>query len=1006
MKAKTQQGDPHPTEPGFRVVVFDMDGVVTRTADLHAAAWKELFDAYLRERERRGEPGFRPFDLEGDYLAQVDGKPRYEGVRAFLASRGLTLPAGDPADGEGEETVYGLGRRKDALFEERLRAQGARAYGATVALIEALRARGVPTALITSSRHGREVLEAAGVIGLFDVILDGVDAANLGLKGKPDADVFLEAAKRLGAEPGQGIVVEDAVAGVEAGRRGGFGLVVGVDRGGNSEALASRGADVVVADLGELTVETLAARFRERAKARAPEAAPALAARAWQVEQEGFDPAREHGMESLFTVGNGYLGVRGTLDMPLPGSQADLFIAGIYDRKQSSLPYSELEFLTGDRSDYAYSEIVSAPFPFGLEIIVDGQRLDLAQGPWRVHRRVLDLARGALQSHYLYEDDRGRRTRVEAWRCASSADPHLLLQEVSVTCENHESLVQLDTSIHEASLALDHPHLEPVQVDAPAGLDLRAYKTRASGYTVALASRAGLGGEQQDRVIWQAGGKAGVTVRLRRYLSVYTSRDGTEPVRAAAAHVLGKRFEDFERERAAHEARWEVFWAAADIECKASPATTQALRFNVYHLRIAADHDPRVSVGARSLSGRAYEGHVFWDVEVFMLPFYLHTDPDIARHLLLYRHRTLDGARERARSLGYRGACYAWESTVTGADTTPRRIVLKTTGKEIPIYTGYEQVHVTADVAYGVWRYWQATRDDAFLRGPGAEILLETARFWASRCIRGPRHYHIRAVTGPDEYHHTVNDNAYTNWMAHFNLEKAIWVGRSLALEHPERWEALAASLALAPEEIGAWEEIARELYIPAPNDAGVIEQFEGYFDRREYRPAEAERFRPPLERLFNAEEINASQLIKQADVLMVPFLFPEAFSREVLAANYRYYEPRTDHGSSLSPSVHAALAARLGLVDDARRYWRESLWLDLSNTMGNSALGVHAACMGGTWQALVFGFLGVRFTEDGPVVDGEAPRRLLEEWGEVALTLAYRGHRYPVRVAPAEEGR
>jgi trehalose/maltose hydrolase-like predicted phosphorylase len=285
----------------------------------------------------------------------------------------------------------------------------------------------------------------------------------------------------------------------------------------------------------------------------------------------------------------------------------------------------------------------------------------------------------------------------------------------------------------------------------------------------------------------------------------------------------------------------------------------------------------------------------------------------------------------------------------------------------------------------------------------GAEILLETGRFWASRCVRGAQHFHIRGVTGPDEYHHTVDDNAYTNWMARFNLQQAIWVAQWLAAHRPERWEALRAALALEPEELAAWEEVARELYCPQPGPTGVIELFEGLFQLREYRLPEAERFRPPLRRLFEAEEVNRSQLIKQADVLMLPFLFPEQFSHAVLAANYHYYEPRTDHGSSLSPPVHAALAARLGLQHEAQRYWRRSLWLDLSNTMGNSALGIHAACMAGTWQALVFGFLGIRFSAAEPVLDAEAAARLPQDCWSVELQLTFRGQGYPVRVARQE---
>jgi alpha,alpha-trehalose phosphorylase len=988
----------------FDAAIFDMDGVVTRTADLHAAAWKEIFDAYLREREQRGEPAQSPFDIKQDYLTYVDGKPRAEGARSFLASRGITLPDGDPTDPPDRETICGLSRLKDALFERRLRAEGASSYASTVALIKDLRAKDIRTALVTASRHGREVLGSTGVMPLFDVILDGVDAMTLGLEGKPAPDIFCEAAERLGVEPRRCVVFEDATAGVQAGRAGGFGLVIGIDRGDNRQGLLASGADLVVSDLSELSLDVLEARFQELAEERTRRESAMLVQEAWRIEQEGFDPAREHDMESLFTVGNGYLGVRGALDTPLPGSRADLFVAGIYDRKQSSLPYSELEFLTEDRGDYLYSELVSLPFPFAVRIAVDGCPLDLVKGPWREHRRTLDLRRGMLCSHSRFEDERGRRTVVETWRCVSLADPHLLMQEVRVTCENYSGLVEIDASPWDPDLQAEHPHLRPLAVNAAEGLAARLYATQASNLRVALAFRARLAGETQDRLYWQAEGRAGATVQLRRYICVYTSRDGAEPAPQAMARLGEKRWEDFDRDRAAHEARWTEYWRVADVQTVGSAATTQALRFNAYHLRIAADHDPKVSVGARTLSGRAYEGHVFWDVEIFMLPFYLHVSPDIARSLLLYRYHTLDGARQRARELGYRGACYAWESTVTGADTTPRRIFLKTTGKEIPIYTGFEQVHVTADVAYGIWRYFEATQDSDLMAAAGAEILLETGRFWASRCVRGTKHYHIRGITGPDEYHHTVDDNAYTNWMARFNLQRAVWATQWLAAHRPERWAALRAALALEPEEIEAWQEGARQLYCPQPGPSGVIEQFEGFFQLREYRLTEAERFRPPLRRLFEAEEVNGSQLIKQADVLMLPFLFPEQFSRAVLAANYHYYEPRTDHGSSLSPPVHAALAARLGLKHEAQRYWRRSLWLDLSNTMGNSALGIHAACMASTWQALVFGFLGIRFSEDGPVLDAEAAARLPQDWRTVELKLTFRGREYAVRVGGQEQ--
>jgi beta-phosphoglucomutase family hydrolase len=929
--------------PSFQAAIFDMDGVITRTASLHAGAWKELFDAYLRERGGR----FEPFDERADYRAYVDGKPRIEGVRSFLRARGIELS---------EQEQRELAARKDALFERRLRERGVETYASTVALVEALRAGGVKTGVVTSSRHGREVLHSAGIAALFDARLDGIDLDEMHLKGKPDPEMFLKCAEALGVAPGRALVFEDALAGVQAGRRGGFGLVVGVDRGANAATLQRGGADVVVQDLAELDASRLEAAFRARQEELA-----------WRVEEEGFDRARERQMESLFSIGNGYMGVRGALDTPPAGSQCDLFVAGVYDRKRADLPYSEIEFLAPERRDDPYAELVPLPSPLRLALAVEGEALDFDGAHGRELRRVLDMRSGVLNIEALYETAGGRRTGVHTRRCASLSDPHLLLQEARVTPENHWSRVDVAGSVEDAQAAIRHPHIERLEHLVEGELELIRFATRASGIEICIVSR----------VLR----KPGV---LRRLVSVFTSRDVPDPRAAALAHNGSLQWHDFESLFAEHARAWAAFWVAADIRVPGRPAVEQALRFSAYHLRLPAGDDPRVSIGARTLTGRAYEGHVFWDTEIFMLPFFLHVEPSRARNLLLYRHRTLEGARRRARELGYRGACFAWESTVTGDDVTPTKILLRSTGKEIPIFTGEQQVHVTADIAYAVWRYWEATRDGAFLDGPGAELLFETARFWASRVTRdGPRH-HIRGVVGPDEYHHGVDDNAYTNWMARHNLERAAWVARELRRNGSEGEE---------------WSGLAQSLYCPAPGADGRIEQFEGFFALGDYPLAKEERFKAPLSRLFDWEAINRVKVIKQADVLMLLVLFPDAFSDEVVAANYRYYEPLTDHGSSLSPAVHAAVASRIGLAEDAERYWKRSLWLDLSNAMDNSTLGVHPAAMGGTWQALVFGLLGVRFDDDGPHVDSRAAQRLPAGWASVELNLKYRGRTHSVRV-------
>ncbi|HAR43129.1 MAG TPA: hypothetical protein DCS07_10965, partial [Bdellovibrionales bacterium] len=313
--------------------------------------------------------------------------------------------------------------------------------------------------------------------------------------------------------------------------------------------------------------------------------------------------------------------------------------------------------------------------------------------------------------------------------------------------------------------------------------------------------------------------------------------------------------------------------------------------------------------------------------------------------------------------------------------------------------TGTQQIHISADIAYGIWNYWNHTLDDSFMIEYGAEILFETARFWISRSTWKDGQYHILGVVGPDEYHHSVNDNAFTNWMAHFNVSAALSCHQWLKSKDPEKFAQLVALLSLTPEEAAHWSEYLEKLHLPGPNEAGVIEQFEGFYKLKPSPLSKEDRFRAAYLRLLNWQETSSTQLVKQADVLMLFFLFPDRFSREVMEANYRYYEPLTDHASSLSPPVHATVAAQLGFEKEAETYFLRSLELDLQNLMSNTALGVHPACMGATWQALVTGFLGLRFDTEGFRVAREVPP-LPASWKAVEFSLRYRKRIHPIRMS------
>ena len=952
----------------FDAAMFDLDGVVTRTATLHATTWRQLFDDFLRRRaETKGE-AFRPFDVERDYRTYVDGKPRHDGIRSFLASRGVTLPEGKPDDPADRETVFGLGARKNQLFREALARSGVEVFESSVELIRELREAGLKTAAVTSSKNAAAVIAAAGLADLFDACVDGVEAERQGLKGKPAPDIFMYAARLLGVDAKRAMGVEDALAGVEAIRAAGYGLVVGVDRAGQAAALRQHGATLVVQDLGELRIVPAAPA--------APMGLPAApsAAAEWSLVEEGFTLTREHELESIFAIGNGYLGSRGSLAEGSGMSAPATFVAGLFDSQQGPTP-----------------GLAILPDWAKLSMNIEGQPLRLDTGRTLDHRRMLDMRQGILWREWRHEDAAGRITRLRGLRLASLADRRLLIQSVAVSPENYSGTASLEVP-----------------------LDETVTHRLGNGAIIALATASALreigdrsaASEHRPKPPMVLELELGKTYRFDRVVAVCTSRDQDQPEAAARSHAGRAINAGLPALISAHREAWRVRWEASDICIDGDPAAQRALRFAVYHLLSAVNpDDDRVSIGARALTGAAYNGHVFWDTEIFMLPFYVLTWPEAARALLTYRHRTLPAARDKAARHGERGAFYAWESADTGQDVTPPFVVAPN-GEVVPILLADQEQHISADVAYGVWTYWRATGDERFLLDAGAEILLETARFWAGRArMEGDGRRHIRGVVGPDEYHETVDDDAYTNGMAQWNLEVGEAVARLLGERWPERWRALSSALGLDLDEALSWAAAAQEIHTGFDARTGLFEQFEGYFALEDIDLTAFEPRNAPMDVLLGRDRIRGSKIIKQPDVVMLLHLLWDRFPPEVRTANFRYYEPRCAHGSSLSPAIHAAVAARLGDVALAERYFRQASEIDLSDNMGNAAGGVHAAALGGLWQAAVFGFAGLRPSDEAPVCEPNLP----PHWRELSFRLKWRGRTHefklPTDRAPAGSG-
>jgi trehalose/maltose hydrolase-like predicted phosphorylase len=692
----------------------------------------------------------------------------------------------------------------------------------------------------------------------------------------------------------------------------------------------------------------------------------------WIIEEHGYTPLRESAVESRFAVSNGFLGVRGARS----GSRGPTWVSWLHHLSWASWPRT---FVAGlfdtPNTEPAVPALVPAPDWLRFRIVLDGAPLLLRSGELLAHHRSLDLRRAAVVADWWHRHPGGRAIRLRSLRLVSLADRSLGLQLVQFTVDQ-PGPVTFEAWLEASNAGLELVHIQP---------RLGVWRTSTAGRHLAIASAAELRldgytlepiGQSRFTRVWTWDAVPDQPVTFWRLVS-FAREDVSEqaPAEQARARLARAVQAGPQRVLQRHEQAWGDRWAASDIELEGDPSAQRALRFATYHLNSAANpDDEHVSIGARALTGDAYLGHVFWDTESYLLPFYTCTWPAAARALLMYRYHTLPAARAKAARLGYRGALYAWESADTGEETTPE-MVLGPTGRPTPVLCGRLEQHISADIALAVWNYWQATEDVPFLLEAGAEMLLETARFWASRAtIEADGRYHVRDVIGPDEYHEHVDDNAYTNVLGQWNLERGLEAADLLADHWPDRWRALSDRLGLAPDELAHWRAVAAGLTTGLDPATGRVEQFAGYFGLEDIDLGPYAGRTVPMDVVLGSERIQRSQVIKQADVVMLLALLPERFAREVHEANFDFYEPRCGHGSSLSRSMHALVAARLGRLALAERYFRETAATDLDDTAGGVAGGVRIAALGGLWQVAVLGFAGLALRADGLAFDPHLP--------------------------------
>jgi len=727
----------------------------------------------------------------------------------------------------------------------------------------------------------------------------------------------------------------------------------------------------------------------------------------WLLVVDGWAAKREPAIEGACALVNGHLGTRAAVDEGSDASAPATFLAGVFDTATQAVAQAAA---TPDRQVIAAptAELVVAPDWSKLRIVSDGIALTMDTAEVLAHRRTLDLRRGVLVREWRLRAG-GRTTRLRSLRFASLEDRHVLGQAIEIMAEDWSGQVTVE-AIVDGDVANEGGvrHLGGHRAERVGGGMLLG-TTTAQGHidlclatSTALASGAGREAVSEEEpgeraLVWRCrfAVSPGRAWRLDKLVTVFSGRDDPDPAARAVQRLAEATGAGLPALLGQSAAAWAKRWATADIEVTGDDELQRRVRFALYHLIGCADPgDRRSAPGARSLTGERYKGHVFWDNEMFVVPFLVSTDPPTARAVLGYRYHTLPAARENARSRGWRGAAYAWESADSGEDVTPA-YYFTASGERKDTRTGEQEHHLNADVGFAVWQYWRATGDEDYLLAEGAEILFELARFWASRAEHGPDgRWHVRRVIGPDEYHEGVDDSAYTNQLAAWLLDRvgelAIW----LRERHPDRWRSVGAALGLDATEPAGWRAAAAGLADGLDPQSGLIEQHRGFQQLEEVDLAPFQTRTTTMEVLLGWDRLGQLKLVKQADVVMLLALLGERWPRAVHETNFGYYEPLTVHDSSLSPPVHSLVAARLGDLDTAERYLQDAARLDLDFEQGVTAAGgVHIATLGGIWQALVLGFGGMTVAGGEPRFAPHVPA----SWGSLRFRVRWRGTLFQV---------
>jgi alpha,alpha-trehalose phosphorylase len=735
----------------------------------------------------------------------------------------------------------------------------------------------------------------------------------------------------------------------------------------------------------------------------------------WHIIEKGFHPEFMAQLETMLALGNGYLGMRGCPEEGGPNAENGTFINGFYETRP--IVYGE-EAYGFAKTGQTILNVTDSKI---IKLFVDDEPFWLPNANLVRYDRRLNMKSGTLDREILWETPAGKQVLITSRRLVSFAHRHVAAISYRVTLLNAEAPVVIASEMmaNEPSTRAngDDPRLASVFAGkvlhhrTSSAQDRRivlCHATEKSRMTLTCATDhvletecphayKAVHTEDFGQVAFTIEARPGCPIHLTKYMVYHTSQTASSEELCGRAEWTMDRMmnQGFQQLLAAQEQYMDDFWRRSDVQVRdiredrlkrTTVETQQAIRFNLFHILQASARVEDAGVPAKGLTGQAYEGHYFWDTEIYLLPFLIYTSPQIARNLLTFRYKMLPQARAHARQLGHRGAMFPWRTI---------------SGEEASAYyaAGTAQYHINADIMYALRKYMQATGDEQFLRDYGAEMLVETARLWLDLGFysdgKGGK-FCINAVTGPDEYNTVVNNNAYTNLMARENLRYAVQVVESLRTTKLDAYNALVHKTALEPSEVEAWLGAAEHMYVPYDEQLKIIPQDDSFLEREpwDFRNTPSDHY--PLLLFYHPLNIYRKQVIKQADVVLAMFLLGDAFSPEAKKRNFEFYDPLTTGDSSLSSCVEAIIAAQIGDMDKAIRYGMAALLMDLADVGGNVKDGCHIASMGGTWMMLTYGFGGMR-DDDGTL--SFWPRRAPEDNAILRFPVTYRGQMLEVEI-------